>query len=995
MLGIHETGDNGSLPSRTYRCMACSATFSGLSSLLVHQASHANNTNSPDGNQPPLALQVSCNNCRSTFSSKDLLDKHHCSAPPISASSAIYVCECGDKFQDLNAMLEHKQLHKTQMDVQEPLAIKEEKAVGESINSPSHSDPIHASCSESFNLTSHSILSSHVHPPSPQISQSATEDSVSEVSNKEIFSHAPSPVAQLNNTPSLKQVAPIPVSNSPELILAPTITALKDDLEHRSVADVNSVSDSNSPVHSDAVLQNDQQDVKPLKKTLKKMLVSAFMERLPPAQVALGANKEEISKPVGSPSVITSESVEGSSISQLRRLLCKSGTKTKQQLAGALKNLGNTVSLTKVFLPVVALETRRKLVGVSENGQEGRHQCGLCRRIFHDIDSLIFHHTTHKKEKIRGCHHCKRLLISKICTQIHHLCRPEPAGILQDPFTVGDVMPLSSGNVAVHGQKGTMENSTEKQLQKRLFSCHMCKHSYTRLYNLKKHKCHLFSHQHVDGLPKDKVHMVKGNVRIDNESVVGIGESPMQKNVSVATEATSLIKREMTESNSPRGPEVSLGMLAKNPGINLDVWPGSPKSFMPFPTKSVRRNSAELQETKLEGWTASTQEYSASKHMGEVETEGEVKNVEAQEEKRRWTMPIDESDIDVLVEAEHSNNKEFVFKKPGVGDGFPFTSSQLNHPIQTSEMHQSHLPCSGVPHHIQDTLSINAKSHLEIKKRFECLNCRKSFSRRYVLNLHKKKCIPISRNTEDIGSHSDQNTGKSERIILPRDHQGSFQEPTNQERMLILTPSFGVQGDNLSSGDSWGIMSLPPVLPRKVTCECGSVFTSSRQLFEHLQMHAQESYICPTCGKNLHSWMSYEAHLHTHKRSVCPKCQQSFSQHSSLVRHLNKNRCKADGIMGNKFLCPSCGVEFLTCSRLKLHMHYCASTPSSKPVVCPVCTHSFSSNKELQKHLITHSHTQAFRCHICQRSYPSLKSLKNHKRKVHRLMFTKNSVGAV
>ncbi|XP_023689073.1 uncharacterized protein [Paramormyrops kingsleyae] len=989
MLGIHETGDNGSLPSRTYRCMACSATFPGLSSLLVHQASHANNTNSPDGNQAPPALQVSCNNCRSMFSNKDLLDKHHCSAPPISASSSIYICGCGNKFQDFNVMLEHKQLHKTQMDVQEPLAIKEEKAVGESVNSPSHSDPMHASCSESFNLTSHSILSSHVHPPSPQISQSATEDS--EVSNKEIFSHAPSPVAELNNMPSVKQVARIPVSNSPELLLAPTITALKDDLTHRSVADVTSVSDSVSPIHSDAVLQNDQQDVKPL----KKMLVSAFMERLPPAQAALSANKEEIPKPVGTPSVTASESIEGSSISQLRRLLCKSGTKKKQQLAG------NTVSLTKVFLPVVALETRRKLVGVSENGQEGRHQCGLCRRIFHDIDSLIFHHATHKKEKIRGCRHCKRLLISKTCMQIHHLCEPEPTGILQDPFSVGDVMPLSSGNVAVHGQKGTMESNSEKQLQKRLFSCHMCQHSYTRLYNLKKHKCHLFSHQHVDNsLPKDKVHMAKGNVRIDIENVVGIGESPMQKNVSVGTEATSLIKTEMTESNSSRGPEVSLGMLAKNPGINLDIWPGSPKSFMPFTSKSVRHNSAELQETKLEGWAASTQEYSVSKHMRQVETEGEVKNIEAEEEKRRWTMPIDESDIDVLVEAEHSNNKEeFVFRKPGLGDGLPFTSSQLNHPIQTSEVDQSHLPSRGMLQHIQNPLSIKAKSHLEIKKRFECLGCGKSFSRRYVLNLHKKKCIPINRSTEDIDSHSDQNTGKSKRIILPSHHQGSFQEPTNQERMLILTPSLGVQvnrtGDNLSSGDSWGIMSLPAVLPRKVTCECGSVFTSSRQLFEHLQMHAQESYICPTCGKNLHSWMSYEAHLHTHKRSVCPKCQQSFSQHSSLVRHLNKNRCKADGIMGNKFLCPSCGVEFLTCSRLKLHMHYCASKPSSKPVVCPVCTHSFSSNKELQKHLITHSHTQAFRCHICQRSYPSLKSLKNHKRKVHRLMFTKNSGGAV
>lgn len=58
--------------------------------------------------------------------------------------------------------------------------------------------------------------------------------------------------------------------------------------------------------------------------------------------------------------------------------------------------------------------------------------------------------------------------------------------------------------------------------------------------------------------------------------------------------------------------------------------------------------------------------------------------------------------------------------------------------------------------------------------------------------------------------------------------------------------------------------------------------------------------------------------------------------------------------------------------------------PAFKPMRCPVCVRWFGTVEGLQKHLVAHNDPSSFPCEFCTRTYLTLKSLKDHKRKVHR-----------
>ncbi|XP_056617774.1 gastrula zinc finger protein xFG20-1-like [Triplophysa dalaica] len=107
MLGLQETRSSGTPTSKTYSCVACSATFQSLASLLVHQATHADEISCQQESTLPT-----CVTCGTLFSSADLLEKHNCVAVPTPAAQEMHVCDCGEEFDALSALEEHKMLHK-------------------------------------------------------------------------------------------------------------------------------------------------------------------------------------------------------------------------------------------------------------------------------------------------------------------------------------------------------------------------------------------------------------------------------------------------------------------------------------------------------------------------------------------------------------------------------------------------------------------------------------------------------------------------------------------------------------------------------------------------------------------------------------------------------------------------------------------------------------------------------------------------------------------
>ncbi|XP_053406963.1 zinc finger protein 557-like isoform X5 [Mercenaria mercenaria] len=134
---------------------------------------------------------------------------------------------------------------------------------------------------------------------------------------------------------------------------------------------------------------------------------------------------------------------------------------------------------------------------------------------------------------------------------------------------------------------------------------------------------------------------------------------------------------------------------------------------------------------------------------------------------------------------------------------------------------------------------------------------------------------------------------------------------------------------------------------------CGKSFSKPCLLKKHEQtLHSEESpFTCPTCGKNLMSQRSFEAHtsLHGNTNYKCSKCVRTFAYKSSLLRHekvceyIKNLQAKSD------WSCEKCEKSFKASRLLKQHM----KVHEEPKHICHVCGKSFHWKKCLQIHLKT------------------------------------------
>ncbi|MCI4374149.1 hypothetical protein PGIGA_G00003000 [Pangasianodon gigas] len=1034
MLGLQETRPAGTSSTKSYSCVACSATFHGLASLLVHQASHANEVSSPLGATSPI-----CSHCGGLFASKDLLEKHRCMLLPPPVTQDLHICECGEGFPEIGAIQEHKKIHeiKTFTESDNDSTIKIEVTTDGSHSAsvlPSESSPSHGA-EESIH-------------ESPQ--------TLSEIEKKECI--------------STSNVAPMqhPISQGHHDGLLPCVSNPMISTEAHSESFKNKAKlMENENVNSSDSEESPDQSAVTNKKTLLKMLASAYMSRRQPAQIKWGQNKRALPPrkvspraPIQAPTAMSASSPE-CTVNQLRQKVAKYAPNREGFVPSNrnFSNKGSVVSMTKALCPVVALETRQKLC---RDNVEGRYQCGICRRVFQNKDSLIMHHALHRKERVKFCRRCQQFVISVISVPDSHICS---------------------------GYAGTANSFPTIMYPRKLFHCQLCNRSYTRRHRLKTHKCQWIA---ASARKNATVYNIGGGSNA-REQLSLVKNSTDHVNVAVNTEGINSIKTE--ESAESPGQD----KFQMNP--NSFKSETSPKSFPPFlPNKS----KFALVQSKENVHEMLKRENSVN--SSHSETEGrEGSNTEGSEslERGQWTVPLDDAEIDVLTDEENCNNlevspkentdDEVIILEPSVNCG------TTNSTHSTSKDFQVHVSDSGIrrfscnrcqksysrrftlnqhlmicrSRKLMDTNSYGNVSAniLGMKKKFPCPHCGSSFTRKDNMNMHRKRCQSM-RDTNTLEGNG----------MLDKQNQAA------QENIFVLPPVSKSQvrqeGSSNVGGGSWGIMSLPSVLPRKVSCECGASFTCPRLLFEHLQMHALESYICSHCGENLQSWADFEAHQQLHlqtsgpkiedkgsqqqlhvqpqlqqepniptsvqnpKKSqdlfksrlnhrpltgpyVCHRCKKIFRLRKSLLRHLTRS-CKGDSTAENKHCCSRCGMTFQNSLAQDIHMHGNTCTPAFKPLRCPVCVRWFSSLEGLKRHLLSHSQEEsltcqicgckcssqaaleehkrsvhstnkdsdsptvqsahvsqssssdAFRCQICQRSYPKLQSLKDHLRKVHR-----------
>ncbi|TNN02417.1 hypothetical protein fugu_009904 [Takifugu bimaculatus] len=939
MLGFQGT----SSASKTYRCPACSATFTGLASLLVHQASHASAMPKvPAPAQPNAGLHDTLLSNTEPSSEQPPANPPHL---PESPPSSFFICDCGEEFHDFNLMLEHKRSHVSKGDLMQSLG-DDSSAFG----TRSEFGPAASQASES-------VLSppSTSRPPAVELPTVAGEKP--DVSLEDGVTMETT--AQEQHT-SPRGVTEKQLENAPAATEKPPESAADED-------------NNSGP-------STEKRGNLPSKNYVMKLVASAYMKQFTPPpydaqddevqndDVHDGIAPDDVSlqtKPEAAPPI------NDLSIAQLRRLLSKPDIKTKAPSISRVleSSKKKVVSLTKILSPVVVLETRQKLKDPSGSCTFGSYQCGRCRRLFENLDRLTEHHFLHKKERIKCCRRCKQLIIGRMPLPDKHICPQLGNKAIKLSKSFRNRVQFSQKLVPFHSLSNT----------RKVFFCPLCKHSYARRWNLKNHKCHGSGSSlplHVSSSFQNV--LVGSSFGNEKNHADGLTNSQMSKSVGVGPEVTSDIK---LESASPR---VNLSPPSQS------VWNKTGFSSL-YPKSHLLEKHEDVplsEESVLMGEESSSSSWDALQVHNEDGKEGQ------------WTMPLDDetemhsslgktaNGIELSQENEETaSSKLSYFIKEGV-KRYPCNGCQKTY-SRASTLSRHLRLCGFWPRGVV-TLSGGQGAPLSNrnpKPTFSCYVCGRNFNRKDNMMTHRARC-QLKHSVTNVDATTQPHTSGN--------------------------PADGPTQEN--DGANWGIMSLPSVLPRRVTCECGVGFTSPRLLLEHLQKHAQESYTCPTCGETVGSWADYEVHLHIHmhphhqllkglqpqrshpllirfqqqpqqqppqsahqpppdrtskaelpsnpvkkqQRAACTRCGNTFATRCSLRRHLSWNRCKGLRMTNpstnppKTYHCSHCNSNFPNATSLLFHQRSGACKPAIKPVRCPVCLRWFGTVDGLQKHLLTH-----------------------------------------
>ena len=111
----------------------------------------------------------------------------------------------------------------------------------------------------------------------------------------------------------------------------------------------------------------------------------------------------------------------------------------------------------------------------------------------------------------------------------------------------------------------------------------------------------------------------------------------------------------------------------------------------------------------------------------------------------------------------------------------------------------------------------------------------------------------------------------------------------------------------------------------------------------------------------------------------CGICASSFTYTRNLVKHLETAH-KGKIYKEKCFNCNKCNSEFFGAKELKVHVK--DAHLDGKRLPCPICNGSFKNILILKQHLKAVHGEKKFKCHVCDKMYPTRNSLNYHKENV-------------
>lgn len=118
-------------------------------------------------------------------------------------------------------------------------------------------------------------------------------------------------------------------------------------------------------------------------------------------------------------------------------------------------------------------------------------------------------------------------------------------------------------------------------------------------------------------------------------------------------------------------------------------------------------------------------------------------------------------------------------------------------------------------------------------------------------------------------------------------------------------------------------------------------------------------------------------HSQTHKKLFkCEFCHVKNSSEFGLETHINKyhtNLLPSEDEEGT-FECPTCAKKFTTNRDLDSHLII-----HKRPFLCAMCSFSFSSKILINKHVVTHRKYKPYCCSVCYKKFDFMSELQKHK----------------